>query len=77
MKNQETQTIASPANRTSAFGQVFKDVTPVSTYVTLIAWAIRDNNTDEISKLFNQYVEKFGEITAEVMTEIVATERAL
>jgi len=58
-------------------GQVFEDVTPASTYVILIAWAIRDNNTDEISKLFNQYVEKFGEITAEVMTEIVATERAL
>jgi len=77
MKNQETHTIPSPANRTSAYGQVFKDVTPASTYVTLISWAIRDNNTDEINKLFNQYVELFGEITAEVMTEIVATERSL
>lgn len=77
MKNQETNTISSSANRTCINGQVFKDVTPASTYVTLIAWAIRDNNTDEISKLFNQYVEKFGEITAEVMTEIVTTERAL
>ena len=77
MKNQETHTIASPANRTWAFGQIFEDVTPPSTYITLIAWAIRDNDTDEISKLFNEYVEKFGEITAEVMTEIATTERAL
>lgn len=77
MKNQETHTTSSSANRICINGQVFEDVTPASTYVTLIAWAIRDNNTDEISKLFNQYVEKFGEITAEVMTEIVATERAL
>ena len=69
MKNQENTFIIN--------GQVLKDVTPVSTYVTLIAWAIRDNNTDEISKLFNQYAEKYGEITPEVMTEIVATERSL
>ena len=76
MKNQEN-TFIIPEFKTSATGQVFEDVTPASTYVTLIAWAIRDNNTDEISKLFNQYVEKFGEITPEVMTEIVATERTL
>jgi hypothetical protein len=76
MKNQEN-TFIIPEFKTSATGQVFEDVTPVSTYVTLIAWAIRDNNTDEISKLFNQYAEKFGEITPELMTEIVATERSL
>ena len=77
MKNQETHTTSSSANRTFINGQVFEDVTPASTYITLIAWAIRDNDTDEISKLFNEYVEKFGEITAEVMTEIATTERAL